>query len=273
MHTSIHGPQGVQEESRTLDAYAVQGMIVRKFAQRQRTKESLSHEGQELLKFIIELLGKQRVFPNDMLYTELVDGYILEIPRMERSIVFRDTGETCNVVIRTPTHARCVVIDNGNVYRDEIKEVLLWNLEEKVGKHGMMDTVVGTRNKPTQKISIAGHDVPAWIKYELRQLSSMELEMRESKYAHTVAESVSKIREKFTTARKFIGASNVSSLGKDIDIVGGFYGIFDAARIPEDRIMLAAEIYGANEPMVIRAYGIVMAGRLETYRRARNAML
>ncbi|MCX6734169.1 MAG: hypothetical protein NTX63_05185 [Candidatus Peregrinibacteria bacterium] len=273
MHTSIHGPQGASDESRILDIYEIQGMVVRKFAQDQRTKESLSSKGYELLQFVVELLQKQRVFTDDIFCTELVDGYVLEVPRMKRSMVFRDIGEVHSVVIRTPMHARCVMIDDENLHKDEIKEVLLCNLQEKINEHGMMETVAGTRNKPAPKMSIAGRDIPAWINNELQQLSPMELAMEQKQGTQRMADSISKIRERFPTARDFIGASDVGRMSKHLGIAGAFHGITDAVRIPGDRVLLAARIYGADDPAVKRANEVVMKERLETHRRARLAML
>lgn len=273
MHTSIHRSQGASEESRTLDQYEVQGMVVRKFAQEHRTKEFLSPEGNALLQFVVEVLQKHGVSMRDILCTELVNGYVLEVPRIERSLVFRDMGEIHSVAIRTTTHIRYVTIDDENTYGNEIKEALIYNLQDRADRHGMMENVASTRNEPAQSMSIVERDMPAWIGHELQQLSPMERVMKDHREVQQVADNVDKIKRRFPTAREFIGAGDVGRMSTCLDVVGAFYEISDAVKIPGDRVLLAAKIYGESDPAVLRAHGVIMKERMETHRKTRQAML
>ncbi len=259
-----------------VDLFESQGMPVRRLNS-QRTKEPLSPVGLKFLQYIVELLGKRNVTSDDILLTELVNGFIVEIPRMERSIVFRDIARNLSsVAIRTPTHGTSMAIDGENNQAGKVGEVLLYDMVEREDASGMMMTVVGARNIPKPKINVQDRVVPHWYMDELRQRSDREMAEEREERDQRKREMIKKIKQKFPRAGDFMSMIDMSGIkidGMRINAIGAIYGITDPEGTPMDRLLLAAKIYGENDIGVLKAAKTVMEAMMETHGRAQRAML
>lgn len=254
------------KESILIDTLELQGMIVRRFAHPQRVKEALSPAGYGLLRYVIELLGKQKVTPDDILFTELVNGYIMEIPRMERSIVFRDFEQSSNVAVRTPTHGICLMINERNYRAGKLGEMLVFDMNEREDSTGMMAAVTGKKNTPQPKTDIQGRIAPTWYIDELYKRSEKEIIAEKDERGRRKEEVIERMKQRFSTARDFMGMTDVGRIrvgGMRINAIGATYGIANPEGVLEDRLLLAAKIYGENDLGVLKAMQIVMRGRVQ----------
>ena len=200
-----------------------------------RMKEPLSLDGHEVLQYVISILGKQKVMPDDMLLTELVNGFILEIPRMERSIVFRDLaqGLSC-VAIRTPTHGSVMVIDGSNEEKEKLGEMLLHDMEEREEVSGIMTTVRGARNIPKPKMDIHGRVSSAWYSDEIHQRSEKEMAAERDKDNQRKREIIARMKVRFPTTRDFMGIPNAENIrihGMRLNAIGVIFGIKKAEEL------------------------------------------
>lgn len=268
--------QGQPTQLDDINALEVLGMTVRRLNS-QRVREPLSPAGIKLLQYTVELLGKRNVTPDDMLLTELVNGFIVEIPRMERSIVFRDLAQNlASVAIRTPTHGTSMTIDGENNQVGKLGEVLLYDMVEREDASGMTMAVAGVRNIPKPKINVQERVAPHWCMNEILQRSEQEIAAERAEGDQRKREMIKKMKQKFPTAGDFMSMVNMSGIkigGMRVNVIGAIYGITDPEGTSMDRLLLAVKIYGENDIGVLKAAQIVMGARMQVHGRAQRAML
>lgn len=254
-----------------ISTYEARGMVVRRFSQSDRKKEPLSSEGHEVFQYLMQLVRSQNVTPEDILFIELVDGFIIDIPRMERSMVFRDQI----MMVRTPTHIRSGSIDEKSDWKSEIQEVMMFNIKDREMLGGMIDTVRGEKNVPKSKIDVTQRrEISGWMYDEISKRSKREIALSEEKNEANQRKIIDGVRERFPTAASFIAClpesmTRVKVNGLTVNEVGTMHGIQDPAEDLFARVYLAAVIYGEDNPAVQKALAIVLKPKLKFHERNR----
>ncbi len=269
--------EDVLEQSDPISTYEAHGMVVRRLTENKRTVEPLSSIGGKLLHCVVEFLGKRNITPDDMLITELVNGYILEIPRIERSMVFRDlTQNISSVAIRTPTHGSVMTLDGDNMEVEKWGEMLVFNMEERKEPSGMMSMVAGLENIPKPKIDVSERASPAWYSDELYQRSEKEVAAKGDENEQRKMEIIGRVKARFPKTANFMSipnAGNIRIYGMRLNVIGEIFGIRNPESSTQDRLLLAAKIYGEENVGVQRATQIIIGTRMKVYERAQRVMV
>lgn len=253
-----------------ISTYEARGMVVRRFSQSDRKKEPLSSEGHEVFQYLMQLVRSQNVTPEDILFIELVDGFIIDIPRMERSMVFRDQI----MMVRTPTHIRSGSIDEKSDWKSEIQEVMMFNIKDREMPGGIIDTTQCEKNVPKSKIDMTQREISGWMYDEISKRSKREITLSEEKNEANQRKIIDGVRGRFPTAASFItclpeNMRRVKVNGLTVNEVGTMHGIQDPAEDLLARVYLAAVIYGEGNPTVQKALATVLKPKLQLHERNR----
>lgn len=110
--------------------WKMQGLSLCRLAQNAsspRTVDLISKEMVDMVDWVVALMGDMEVSPEQIMLVELSNGVIIDIPCMQRKILFRG-----NIFfVMSPINVRCGSMDNEAAYwKTHIGEALLFNIIE-----------------------------------------------------------------------------------------------------------------------------------------------
>ncbi|MFA7277397.1 MAG: hypothetical protein WC101_00205 [Candidatus Gracilibacteria bacterium] len=225
------------------------GMIVERMAvggKRSRMIEPLSERMVEVMDFLEEIYAAEGIPASEVMLTELVDGFIMEIPGIQRKVVIRD--ETF-VVIGTVS-ARSGWLGDEE-WRDVLSEAILFD----IGDSDMVrNSVIPVDMNAYQNAKI--HTM--WRQCEMNKRSSREVQSDAEKSEQRIRELIQVVRDTFRAAdicyAELDEAKDMRVNEMSLNDIGLMLGLPSVTGSDLELLKFAMCVYGADNLVVKRVY-------------------
>ncbi|MBP7898960.1 hypothetical protein KAZ92_03390 [Candidatus Gracilibacteria bacterium] len=234
------------------EAYAQwtnKGMIVERVVARRkgsRIVEPLSERMVEVMDFLEEIYAAEGIPASEVMLTELVDGFIMEIPGIQRKVVIRD--ETF-VVIGTVS-ARSGWLGDEE-WRDVLSEAILFD----IGDSDMVrNSVIPVDMNAYQNAKI--HTM--WRQCEMNKRSSREVQSDAEKSEQRIGALIQVVRDTFRAAdicyAELDEAKDMRVNEMSLNDIGLMLGLPSVTGSDLELLKFAMCVYGADNLVVKRVY-------------------
>ncbi len=240
-------PQESWSVASLLSEFQHSGATVQYISEQERPKRIIEQLAPILLEVIKNIVAQAKILGvsmADMWFGELPDGYMIAIPRIQRSMVVQ--GRI--VSITTSTYARAGYIDDDGQWKNQLKEAMLFEIGDDEG--GKKNTL-GARINMTLYQKSQEHT--AWYTGQLTKKTEREKERNKEMNAQKLTNLLAAVREKFP-AHVFCQSGNPDLMNQkvqqhtlgDIATMAGIPLFAPSMR----HLALAAKVHGEHDSSV-----------------------
>lgn len=190
---------------------------------------------------------------DDILYIELVSGFLIDMPRIGRRVAVQEG--VCNVW--TTTHIRAIHMDSEGEWVQLLCEAITYHIEDEPMEGGYVKTMTRRKNNPMAKVDMVEHEATkehgAWKNACKEKMTQAEGAVRNKTAQERVERLMNDVRQRFSAqALCALDADALSSVridGLTLFEVANCAGV-DITGKRIHLLKFAAEVYGEDHAAI-----------------------